>query len=389
MKLEKYYKYIYSFVLFFIYLIPAIIMKIFNVKVPNFRIDHIGHLLVEPDIYIKCHILEKNKIPNTIMLASIEQVPNVSCLKYWEEYFFVIKSPIFIKLMKPLSFHLLTRYEIYKIATSINNTASTFSVQNAWNNRKSTLVIDSYDKERGGNYLNNVGIDTWYVCVHCREPGYHPRGEHAHNFRNAKIETYFPAIKYIVSQGGVCIRMGDSTMTPLPQIEGLIDYARSAQKADWLDLYLAASCKFFLGSCSGAYAMASVFGVPVATANNAPLPTCLPWGKKDIGIPKLYRETSSGRLMTFREILSSPAAHYRYAIQFKEAGIELVDNSPEDILDLAREQLGRVNGSYEASPADKERQTRFKSMIKPGHYTYGSASRVCDAFLRKYEHLLD
>lgn len=91
-------------------------------------------------------------------------------------------------------------------------------------------------------------------------------------------------------------------MKPAPVVDGLFDYALSPYKSELMDIYFSARCLFFLGSCSGAFSIASAFGVPVATANNAPLVMCLPWGKKDIGIPKLYRNAETKQLLPFKEI---------------------------------------------------------------------------------------
>ena len=135
--------------------------------------------------------------------------------------------------------------------------------------------------------------------------------------------------------------------------------------------------------------MSSVFGVPVATANMVPLGAVFPCGNKDIGIPKLYKETWSGRVLSFKEILASPMSNFRFATQFTAVGIELVNNSPEEIRDLAIEQLERIaipNFTYDE--ADDVLQFRFRDLLKFGHYTYGSASRVGRAFLKQHQHLL-
>jgi hypothetical protein len=95
-------------------------------------------------------------------------------------------------------------------------------------------------------------------------------------------------------------------------------------------------------------------------------------------------------MIPFSEVLSSPMGDFRKAQDFFDAAIELVDNAPEDILDLAREQLERPA----ASPAtqddmeDTQRQVQFKSLLRPGHYSYGSSSRVGRAFLKRYHALL-
>ncbi|NBW52073.1 MAG: TIGR04372 family glycosyltransferase [Betaproteobacteria bacterium] len=253
------------------------------------------------------------------------------------------------------------------------------------------LRIDERDARRGEAALRSLGIQPgqWYVCVHSREPGYSPGDDGAHSYRNSSFDDYLLAVEYIVSCGGFCIRMGDASAAAVPAMPGLVDYARHPLRSDWLDLYLAATCRFFLGNSSGAFAMASVFGVPVACANMAPLSVVYPNGPSDIGIPKLYRERATGRLLTFPEILALPMANWRFAGDFDSAGIELINNTPEEIRELAEEQYRRVTmPSFKYDPSDEELQMRFRKLFRPGHYMYGSASRIGQSFLRRHADLL-
>jgi putative glycosyltransferase (TIGR04372 family) len=244
---------------------------------------------------------------------------------------------------------------------------------------------------RGQIALNELGVSSgeWYVCIQSRSGGNSKNEELVHSYRNSSINDYMLAIQYIIALGGICIVIGDSAMNSTPKIKNLIDYAHHPIRCDWLDLYIAANCRFFLGNTSGAFLMSSVFGVPVACANMAPLGAVFPNGKKDICIPKLYKDTSLGRLLSFNEILNSPISNFRDSSQFHAAEIELVNNSPEEIRDLAIEQLERTTVSdLVYSKEDEALQIRFRDLYEPGHYSYGSASRVGRAFLRQYQYLL-
>jgi len=82
-------------------------------------------------------------------------------------------------------------------------------------------------------------------------------------------------------------------------------------------------------------------------------------------------------------------ANFRTAGEFERQGVELVDNSPDEIRDLIAEQLQKVmDPCFSYSDEDEVLQQRFRSLFRPGHYTYGSASRVGSAFLKKYRDLL-
>jgi putative glycosyltransferase (TIGR04372 family) len=133
--------------------------------------------------------------------------------------------------------------------------------------------------------------------------------------------------------------------------------------------------------------VSTVFGVRSALANLTPMSTALPLGPADIGIPKLLRQ-SSGEFATFAQILGSPAANYRFDDLYKASGLTVVDNSPEEIRDLAVEMLDTLEDRNVRSQEDAALQRRFQALVRPGHYAYGSTSRIGRDFLRKYAALL-
>ena len=174
-------------------------------------------------------------------------------------------------------------------------------------------------------------------------------------------------------------------MKKILPMRNVVDYAHHPLRVDWMDMFLCARCRFFLGNSSGPYLMASVLGVPVALANQIPVSVVLPFGNKDIGIPKLLWSTKEQRLLTFPEILGSPIGNMRLTHEYREAGIEVIDNTPEDILGLALEQLEKTEGQPPTCAAiDEDLQARFKALMKSGHYSYGCESRVGRDFLRKH-----
>ena len=326
-----------------------------------------------------------------VLLASKDVVANEAASLYWSKYCIVITSPMMVKLLCHFVWNPLTRLDLSKYAFAINKTSEFPKIQKIWSNRPPLIQVKHEDIYRGQIALEQLGVtsDKWFVCINSRDGGYSPNDEKYHNFRNCSINDYLLAAEFIKSIGGIGIIMGDSTMSTVPKIDGLIDYAHHQIRSDWLDLYIAARCRFFLGNTSGAYQMSFVFGVPVATANMTPLGSLYPGGNKDIAIPKLYKDVYSGRLLSFREILDSPISNFRFSSQFAAAGVELVNNSPEEIRDLAIEQLERItNPNFAYEKEDDVLQIQFRELFKLGHYSFGSASRVGRAFLKQYNHLL-
>lgn len=173
----------------------------------------------------------------------------------------------------------------------------------------------------------------------------------------------------------------------MPGLPRVIDYAHLPVRSERMDVFLCAKARFFLGNSSGISFVCAVFGVPVAFANMIPMST-LGMRPVDISIPKLLRRRGEQQPMRFAEVLGSSLGNYRFARLYDEAGIEVIENSPDDILDLVREMLDRLDGTYRESDKDGELQERFMRLLEPRHYGFGAASRVGATFLRKYRHLL-
>ena len=356
------------------------------------RTDRIGHLVGEIDCVLKEDRLQRAQAGRAMLLAPRDRVANRHVVKYWSKYLSVVESPILCRLLEPIGEIGFARYraDMRQYFTAIGETAKYNEIFSEWGKRAPLLELSAEDAERGEGALRQLGLPKGarFVCFHSRDAGYSPEDEHWHSYRNASIENYLPAMVALYERGLYGMRMGDPTMPAMPAAEGLIDYARSPLRSDWMDVFLCARCEFFLGNSSGLYLVSTAFGRPSALANLAPMSTALGGGPREIGIPKLLWLENEARHLAFGEVFSSPVANYRFAEQYAAAGIVAQENDAEDVKALALEMLDRTRGVAQYDTADDDRQARFRALFKPGHYGYGSAARVGRDFLRKYSHLL-
>jgi putative glycosyltransferase (TIGR04372 family) len=348
----------------------------------------IGHLCIEIDCYLKEGILGLRPNYNTILLAPPKKVSNAHLLGYWEKYARIIRSAWLCGLLEPLARNRLTGNSTFHFAFS-EGKAHFPEIQMKYAGRRPLLELSEDDRRQGELFLQSCGMPrgAWFVCLHCREDGY--LGQVNQSLRNADINNYLLAVEAILKRGGWVVRMGDNSMKPLPALEHVIDYAHSKSKSQQLDVFLCASCKFFLGSDSGLYHVASVFGVSSAIANYAHLCGVLPYGTDDIGIPKLIWSENEKRYLSFKEVLGSSIGHFLFDHLFFQAGLCPHENNPEDIRALAIEMLDRKDGLLAYGQEDELLQESFKALMNPTHYSYGSLSRIGRDFLRKYSFLLN
>lgn len=352
--------------------------------------ERIGHLALETDLWLKELYLNGHQDYHCGIIVTPESVANPHLLSYWNDCFeFRISLSDWeaLEALIPEIKSLMSVRHDYGVAYL--ETATLYDIYKQWADSPPLLNLRKEDQEHARQTMREWGMGEhdWFVCFHNREPGYAPHDDEYHTYRNAAIETFFPAMREVVAQGGWVVRMGDPSMTPLPTMERVIDYAHSAQRTARMDVILCASAKAFIGNTSGLFIVSTIFGVPVASVNFAPM-SAMQYTFRDISIPKLLYSDKKKRLLTFQEVLDSPLANYRYASHFEAEHVRVIDNTEDEIANLVREMLERSTGSCEYTEEDENLQKAFFSLIKNGHYGYGSAARIGRDFLRKHKELL-
>lgn len=369
--------------------IPSLFLYLARVRFLRITaLGRIGHLAMEPDIFVRERLLGLHNCRYGVIVSPPGMAANECLLEYWRRYIVVIRSPFWAGILACVNRFPYLRYDVSQAA--INETAPYLSLQRAWGIRPPLLELTGKHRKNGRAWLAGMGVpaDAEFVCFHSREAGYSPEDDAMHAFRNCDIQNYFPAVSELTRRGYWCIRMGDSTTRPIPSMERVIDLPRIKEREDWMDVFLCASCQFFLGSSSGLLFLANVFGRPSGSANHAPLSTVLSFGANDVAIPKLVWSEREARYLTFNEVFGSEIANFRFTRLYQDHQIKAVENTGEDIQGLALEMLERIQGRGLYTREDEELQQRFKALMRPGHFSYGGVTRVGRSFLRKYAHLL-
>jgi putative glycosyltransferase (TIGR04372 family) len=254
------------------------------------------------------------------------------------------------------------------------------------------------DEEKSGQKaLSEMGIgkeDSW-VCFHCRSPQYcatmYPSLDFSyHNYRDADVNSYHLAIKNLSQKGYFLVHMGKYAQRPLDiTCDKVIDYACSPMRSDFLDIYLSAKCKFFISTGGGINAVPRIFRRPVVFLNLAPFEYSPSSSPDNLLIFKKYWIKSERRLMTFPEIIKSGAGRYLYTAQYEKNGLELIDNTAEEIKAAVIEMEGRISGTWETTDDDDVLQRRFWALFNGSELHGVKTSRVSAVFLRENRALLE
>ncbi len=328
-----------------------------------------------------------------LVLCHRERIVNRAYLAYWEKYFrLLIHDGGPAEALVPPGYVALDQKYVLDLPNGevVRKERYHNVAQAEWEaqGRAPLLSLRDEHRARGWAALEACGVppDAWLVTLHVREGGYRYESERAkHEARNADILTYLPAIQEITARGGWVIRLGHAEVTPLPELPQVIDYARGPLKADWMDVFLIATCRFFVGTDSGPCHMPASFGVPAVLTNVYPA-SARPWSGGDLYIPKLLRSQVEERNLSFRELFDPP--HYDKAVGSMLAGLKIavVDNSRDEISEVVVEMMDRLDGGFATSDADDALQRQFDDLDT--HDSYGVGGRVGREFLRRHEALV-
>lgn len=258
------------------------------------------------------------------------------------------------------------------------------------------LTFTSEEESRGRKALQALGIPPGapFVCFYARDEAYldavsPERDWRYHDFRDSSIQAYVPAAEALADRGYYAVRMGAIVREPLKSANPMvIDYPTSGHRTDFLDIFLGATCTFFLGSPAGLVALPMIFRRPVACVNMIPLAHILAWNPGSLCIPKKLWLRSEHRFLTFQETFDSGAARFLRGFQYEEAGLDVVENTPEEITALAIEMDERFRGAWRTSEEDEDLQRCFWALFKPDDLNQTFYVRMGAAFLRQHRDLL-
>jgi len=178
-----------------------------------------------------------------------------------------------------------------------------------------------------------------FVCIHIRETGFYGKTEGPGKLsRNGVVKNYLPAIRLLTNQGYTVVRLGDSSMTPAPPIEGLVDYPFSGEKSDEMDLWLIENCRFFIGGNSGPMEIAKLFQKPIVMTDIFDFLRGYPTKRGDIGILKHFFSIREERFLSTREAIHLQLSEGTGLLR-PSSDYLFVENSSDEITDLLIEFL--------------------------------------------------
>jgi putative glycosyltransferase (TIGR04372 family) len=340
-----------------------ILKPFFWVRVGKLHHARIGHLALETDLFLRKRQLGIfPEGPFYCFLCDSRNVANRQLLTMFKRVMRIYECRVLVAFYDGM-FPLLKKTPFYQPLGVKNNEYYEF------NNANSSIYFTSSEIQKGRELLKHINVDfdhDTYVCIFARDSTFLDKTMPSqnwsyHNKRDSDIDSFIEAIKYLIEKGLTVIRVGSVVNKPISYSHPkLIDYSVSEFQGDFLDIFLAGTCKFFLGSPSGISDLSTIFDNPMANVQMSEF-DIVPFGKNCIYIPKKFNFVKTGQYLKFKE-----GVKLKLNISsnnFEELGLELEDNSPQDILEVTQEMMARTEGVFQYSPEEEKLMESFKELM--------------------------
>ncbi len=382
--LNKIIKLLYLPIAITILITILVIQKFILVRFMYLDFDRIGNFY-----YIDWYLTEKklgkydNKVFDIFYERKVNE-PNKFWSDKWRQKLFIFKNYDLVSLVVKL-INFLPNKEIFLIPKNHvypSNKEYQISRQKIKKNDiyytrlsyilrdyKSNIDFNKNEISKGNQLLLKLGLPSGqkYICFHARDSKYlnvrFPKKNWTyHNYRDSNINNYILAINELTKKNLFGIRMGqivkDDYQTSNKKI---IDYSKSKIKSDFLDVYISAKCKFFICSDCGISSFPEAFKVPAVYTNWVPIRRISTWVLNGIFIFKKIYSNKKKRLLFFSEIIDMDTDSINVR---KKLGLEIIENTPEEIRDTCIEMNMRIDGEWIETDEDKKNQFLFWSLFE-------------------------
>ncbi len=261
---------------------------------------------------------------------------------------------------------------------------------------KPHLTFTQEEAQAGKKLLKDIGIpeNAFYVCFHARDSKYKnvinsKMDWSYHDFRDANIKNYLLMAEKLTMKGIYMVRMGAEVSEQLnTENPMIIDYPVK-YRSEFMDLYIGSNSKFYITSLTGNNIIPTLFRKPTLLVNVIPYNIIYYWTEYDLFLPKKLWLSKENRFLSFREIFESEVHSYFHSIKFARDGIEVIENTPEEIAAAALEIHERLNRTWASTEEDEVLQRRFWLLYKQEGLNINGSARIGTSFLRQNKKLLE
>lgn len=365
--------------------------------------------IIQQFIYIRIHELESRRLGhfagNTEMyLCEMENRIGVPPGKFLD--LFYLQQPVCNKQLAKMWGRkiLILPYFVMKPIDKLNNLFfgdCKYKIQSVvgWSNLLETspihLKFTNNEEIKGKKYLKKMGLDinSKFICLNVRDSAFLKHffpgcNFDYHNYRDSDINNYVLAADELTKRGYFVIRMGAKVEKPLiTKNPKIIDYACNGMRNDFMDVYLAAKCKFCISTSTGWDSLPLIFRRPILLVNYPEIKDLYKIEINQLFIPKHFVSKETNKQITFSEILSNNKTFL--SEDFELSKIAVIENSPEEIYEVVVEFDDKLKNKWEYQQNDIFLQKKFQSLFQNKYHIKDIYFEIGSKFLRNNQSIIE
>jgi putative glycosyltransferase (TIGR04372 family) len=334
---------------FFVLLVMKLIQPIIKFQLCIVGFHRYGHLALEPEIFLaeqevmKATNTSRRRVISIWSLGPVAKQSNSFLAGKWKEALLVLPSWFVGSLQRVGLFIPFLKLEEPKLSIT--------GSLNGLDKTDSHVSLSAEEMEGGRKRLNEIGInpDKPYVCLIVRDGGhYKSKGDiesAGYELLNFDINDFSGVAEVLIESGFQVVRMGSGSERPFTcKPDGVVDYALSKNRSEFLDVYLAATCEFAVSTQTGPDAVCMLFRRPVLYVDVTRY--CQFFFGSKLATWSPVRLQKNGCILNLSEVVNSEIAWFKDPNLFSKNGIYQQKSSKSELKELVRSYI-RAQGSVD------------------------------------------
>lgn len=358
-------KIIFIFIIIFLYLIKKIIL----VRFGELETRNIGHYSCCIDTYLHekdLGIIPKKSRTYDIWIKNKTVANNVLLIK-WKKHLNVYPHHfLFIwKYLNKYNFgkeFLIPFRHWSHFSDKWPNVGNAYrDVNNVLKRTNPHINFTSEEVDTGERFFIDNNIRKKPILFFARDTAYRNDASTS-SYRVSSIEDQKKAVE-AMCENNYCIRVGSLANEKLKiNNKNFIDYTFSKYRNELNDLYIMSKCKFLVSTGSGFDQLALLFRKPIVYVNATETEYRINPLFNDLFklfIPKKIFSKKKNRILTFSEVFKIGCENLQNDYDYKKLELSLIDNTPEEILDVVVEMEQRLTDKWINNTKDEELQKKY------------------------------
>jgi putative glycosyltransferase (TIGR04372 family) len=322
---------------FFVLLVMKLIQPIIKFQLCVVGFHRYGHLALEPEIFLAEQEVMKttNKLRGRVIsiwsLGPVAKQSNCFLASKWKEALLVLPSWFVGSLQRVGLFIPFLKLEEPKLSIT--------GSLNGLDKTDSHISLSAEEMEEGRKRLIEIGVnpDEPYVCLIVRDGGhYKSKGDiesAGYELLNFDINNFSGAAETLIENGFQVVRMGSGSERPFTsKPDGVVDYALSKNRSEFLDVYLAATCEFAVSTQTGPDAVCMLFRRPVLYVDVTRY--CQFFFGTKLATWSPARLLKGGKILNLSDVVNSDIAWFKDPNLFAANGISQQRSTESELRDL-------------------------------------------------------